>query len=851
MTDRYDAIVVGAGHNGLVCSALLAKAGKKVLVLEANERVGGAAVTREFADGFSVSACAHLLYQLQPKVRKELGLSPKLASEAMQTIALSSDGQHVRYSGDMVKGVADADVRSYRAFHRQMTRFADLLNTYLNTTPPRLGTGNFRDLATLARLGFDLRRLGRAEMRTFLRLIGINIHDEVTERFENPLLRGALSFDAVLGTHLGPRSPNTIMTYLYRLAAGHGRLAVPTGGMGALAEELAHAARGSGVTIRTNMPVKRIVIENGRVAGVEAAGGERFESLTVVSNADPKRTILELVGTRHVETGFTRRINNIRMRGNAAKLHLALDGLPTIEGVAKNEFGDRLVIAPDEHYVERAFNPAKYGESSAEPVIEMTFPSFRDPALAPTGKHVMSCIVQYAPYALRGGWTEAARGAFTKTCIETIGRYAPDLGSRITASELLTPADIEPRHSTGCRWTGYTFAVRARTRAAASAVLPEGMRRSTFSGSSQRERSGSTTGPAADALLFTPRGARHAQCLAHVEGLHGAGCPLLRRHGIFRDSQLDGRGPGRVAYAVWCNDQGQVIDDGTIFHLRDGEYRLCSQERHCAWLMDSAIGLDVSIVDETADVAALAVQGPTSFAILSRMGIKGLGELKPFGLMHVDFDGFELTVSRTGFTGDLGYELWTAPENAETLWDYLFAAGEITGIRAIGTDALEHARIEAGYIMAYIDFLPANATVRTGRTRSPLELGLDWLVDFKKPNFNGRRALAEEKRNGSTWRLVKLDIEGNKPAHHAYIFADQKGKQNIGFVTSAAWSPVCKQNIALGTVRMPHGAPGTNLWVEVFYQREMHWSRVMARAEVVDKPFWFPKRRSLTPPDLV
>ena len=309
--------------------------------------------------------------------------------------------------------------------------------------------------------------------------------------------------------------------------------------------------------------------------------------------------------------------------------------------------------------------------------------------------------------------------------------------------------------------------------------------------------------------------------------------------------------PGRVAYAVWCNDQGQVIDDGTIFHLRDGEYRLCSQERHCAWLMDSAIGLDVSIVDETADVAALAVQGPTSFAILSRMGIKGLGELKPFGLMHVDFDGFELTVSRTGFTGDLGYELWTAPENAETLWDYLFAAGEITGIRAIGTDALEHARIEAGYIMAYIDFLPANATVRTGRTRSPLELGLDWLVDFKKPNFNGRRALAEEKRNGSTWRLVKLDIEGNKPAHHAYIFADQKGKRNIGFVTSAAWSPVCKQNIALGTVRMPHGAPGTNLWVEVFYQREMHWSRVMARAEVVDKPFWFPKRRSLTPPDLV
>ena len=142
------------------------------------------------------------------------------------------------------------------------------------------------------------------------------------------------------------------------------------------------------------------------------------------------------------------------------------------------------------------------------------------------------------------------------------------------------------------------------------------------------------------------------------------------------------------------------------------------------------------------------------------MGIEGLGDLKPFGLMHVEFDGFELTVSRTGFTGDLGYELWTAPENAESLWDYLFAAGEITGIRAIGTDALEHARIEAGYIAAYIDFLPAHATMRTGRTRSPLELGLDWLVGFKKPNFNGRRALAEEKRSGSTWRTRSPSVHG-------------------------------------------------------------------------------------------
>jgi aminomethyltransferase len=307
--------------------------------------------------------------------------------------------------------------------------------------------------------------------------------------------------------------------------------------------------------------------------------------------------------------------------------------------------------------------------------------------------------------------------------------------------------------------------------------------------------------------------------------------------------------PGRVAYAVWCDDRGQVLDDGTIFHLREGEYRLCSQERHFDWLMSNAIGFDVTVTEETAEVAGLAVQGPTSYSVLKNLGIAGLDELKVFGLMHVDFEGAELMVSRTGFTGDLGYELWITPAKAGALWDALFAAGKLHGIRAIGVHALEMARVEAGYLAAYQEFLPAKATVRTGRTRSPLELGLDWLVDFKKPNFNGRRALAEEKRKGSTWRLVKLDIAGNKIAHSSYIFDDASAsKKNIGFITSAEWSPVCKQNVALGSVRMPHGAVGSTVWVEIYYQREMHWSRAMAKATVVDKPFWFPPRRSATPP---
>jgi aminomethyltransferase len=307
--------------------------------------------------------------------------------------------------------------------------------------------------------------------------------------------------------------------------------------------------------------------------------------------------------------------------------------------------------------------------------------------------------------------------------------------------------------------------------------------------------------------------------------------------------------PGRVAYAVWCDDDGQVIDDGTIFHLKEGEYRLCSQERHMAWLTAAAIGMDVSIVDETHEIASLAVQGPTSYSVLKNLGLDGIETLKPFGLTNFDFEGADLMVSRTGFTGDLGYELWLPAEKAIALWDALFAAGKDYGIRAIGTEALEESRIEAGFIAAYIDFLPAAVTVRSGRSRSPLELGLDWLVDFKKPNFNGRRALAEEKRRGSSWRLVKLDIEGNKPAHHSYIYDKSAGrKKEIGFTTSATWSPVCKQNIAIGTVRTPHGKVGDTLFVEVYYQREMHWSRVMAEATVVDKPFWNPPRRRAMPP---
>jgi len=454
MSERYDAIVIGAGHNGLVCASLLGKAGKKVLVLEANDQVGGAAVTREFAEGYSASTCAHLLYQLQPQVEKDLGLKIQLAADDIGTLSLGTGGEHVRINGDTVSGVSEDDATSYREFYKRMTRFSDLLRTYFNRTPARLARDASKaDMLNLAQLGFDVRRLGRTEMQEFLRLIGMNIRDELVERFDSGLLRGALSLDAVLGTHLGPRSPNTILTYLYRLAGQHGKLSQPAGGMSAVTDALAQSARDNGAVIRTGLAAKRIAIDAGQVRGVETHGGEIFESSMVVSNADPVSTMMCLVGAKNLETGFTRRVSHIRMRGNAAKLHLALDGLPTIDGVDKREFGERFVIAPDEAYVERAFNHAKYGETSGKPAIEISFPTFRDTSLAPAGKHVLSAIVQYAPCELRAGWSDETRDAFQQVVIDTMTGYMPDLAGRITASELLTPADIEKQfHINGGHW---------------------------------------------------------------------------------------------------------------------------------------------------------------------------------------------------------------------------------------------------------------------------------------------------------------------------------------------------------------------------------------------------------------
>jgi aminomethyltransferase len=304
----------------------------------------------------------------------------------------------------------------------------------------------------------------------------------------------------------------------------------------------------------------------------------------------------------------------------------------------------------------------------------------------------------------------------------------------------------------------------------------------------------------------------------------------------------------RVAYCVWCNDAGHVLDDGTIFRLGEGEYRLCTAERQIDWLLDSAVGFDVEVAEITEQVAALSLQGPTSCAVLKVAGLDGIERLKPFEIGYFSLAAHPLMVSRTGFTGDLGYELWMEPDGALDVWDALMAAGRSRGIRAIGSQALNIARIEAGFISPHVDFVSAEQTIRTGRDRSPLELGLAWLIDFDKGHFNGRRALLAERARGARRQLVALDVAGNKPAHNALLYSAASGKREVGSVTSATWSPTCKRNIALAMVDAPYFALGTTIWADIYLNRELLWERRMSRARVVERPFFAPDRRRATPP---
>jgi aminomethyltransferase len=311
--------------------------------------------------------------------------------------------------------------------------------------------------------------------------------------------------------------------------------------------------------------------------------------------------------------------------------------------------------------------------------------------------------------------------------------------------------------------------------------------------------------------------------------------------------------PGRVAYTVWCNDEGHLIDDGTVFCLGVNDYRLCTAERQLDWLRASALGFDVEIREVTEEIAALAVQGPTSCRLLKSVGLQGIENLKPFE--HGTFTmpqgsgaPVPLLVSRTGFTGDLGYELWMSPTDAETVWDALMAVGRTRAVRPVGSRALNIARIEAGFLLPRVDFISAAHTLYLGTERSPLELGLAWLVDFGKGHFTGRRALLAQAARGPRHQLVGLDVAGQKPAHNALLYTARSGRKEVGSVTSAIWSPTCKRNIALAMVDAAHSAIGATLWADIYLNRELVWERRMVPARVVERPFYAPARRRATPP---
>ncbi|WOH36743.1 aminomethyltransferase family protein [Thalassotalea fonticola] len=316
------------------------------------------------------------------------------------------------------------------------------------------------------------------------------------------------------------------------------------------------------------------------------------------------------------------------------------------------------------------------------------------------------------------------------------------------------------------------------------------------------------------------------------------------------------QGFNRVAYNVWCDDSGKVIDDGTLFRLSQDEFIIFCAEPAMDWFMLSAVGFaDIEITDESHNIAGLALQGPTSCALLKALNITDVELLKPFDIGNFNLETqsgiVELMISRTGFTGDLGYELWVDPSNAIALWDILFSKGDLYGIQPLGDEPLGVARLEAGFLLPELEFHGALHTVNLGFSQSPFELGLDWIVNFKKAHFNGRAALLKEKQQGSKFKLTKLDIEGNKPADGSFLYSDKACTKEIGYVTSAAWSSALKQNIAYAFIKGDYvdgKSTKGKIWAEIYYQKELRWQHKIAECTVQVGAFWAPKRAKQTPP---
>lgn len=451
MIERIDAIIIGAGHNGLVCGTYLARAGLKVLFLEARDAIGGMTSESTIEEGYYSPGLAHTAHPLCPKIRKDLsldkfGYSP---GAAIETIALDGDGMHLRIGPSSVSGAGldVQDVNAYAEFKKEFLGYARALRPLFENRPPRLKNMDFADKSTLARLGWNIRMgLGRESMYEFLRVAAINIYDVLEEVFDDKRLKGALAADAVFGHHMGPRSPGTVLTWLTRLYGElNGPMSIVCGGQSQPGNALLQAAEAAGASFRTGTKVKRILVEKGKAFGVELEGDALVKANMIVSNADPRSTFLDLVGAADLDARFTQRVSQIRGAGDVAKLHLALSGVPEFSGLSESDIGNRLLIAPTAKYVEHAFNDAKYAKCSTDPILEITIPSLHNDALAPAGHHVMSINIMYVPYDMTGNGHEQ-KAAFAYGVISQIGQYSPNLKSLVVNHEFLTPRDIESRY---------------------------------------------------------------------------------------------------------------------------------------------------------------------------------------------------------------------------------------------------------------------------------------------------------------------------------------------------------------------------------------------------------------------
>jgi phytoene dehydrogenase-like protein len=464
--DRFDSIVVGAGHNGLVCAAYLARSGQRVLVLEASESVGGLAARREFHPGFQASV-AHSVSHFSDKVARDLELAANgfsATSKPLPTVGLNATGEHINLHNGSLAGTGTDDAKSYQDYLELMKRFARILEPFWLKTMPRIGSTIPADLMTFAHLGLNLRRSGKKTMREFMRIASLPARDLMDEYFESELLKATLSWDGLVGLKLAPRSPNSaVLAMLYRMSGNSaGAHSIPVGGVDGLVKALSASAESAGVTVRCATPVKRILIDGsagGLVAnGVQLTNGDEIAADRVISAADPRTTFLKLVGVEHLDIGFTNRIRRLRCDGYVAKLHLALSDLPEFRGLERPD--GRMIIAADMDAIEFAFDDAKYGHCPENPVMEIVIPSTQDASLAPAGQHVLSAHVMYVPYRLKGGWQTTTSDLIRERTIDTIARYAPRIREQIIASEFLTPFDLEREfHLTGGHWHHAEFAM--------------------------------------------------------------------------------------------------------------------------------------------------------------------------------------------------------------------------------------------------------------------------------------------------------------------------------------------------------------------------------------------------------